>query len=571
MTAKRKKTIRNEARLNGNKPRGQNISIADDPIALQVIWRRLIAIADEAATTLRRTSFSPIVRESNDFACVLFDAAGRAIAENTIGIPSFNMTLGRTLDHFLSKRSASEWKPGDVGMCNDPWLTSGHLPDITIIAPIFVNKRLLGWTGSIAHMADIGGALWSADTREVFEEGIRFPFSLLMREGAYNEDVVRLLRANVRIPDLVMGDIAAQIAAGEAAGRALRALAEYEHITDFSEISNAIRSRSENVMRRAIVQIPDGSYKSSVDMDGTDEGPIHIEVEIKKKGSNLFIDYAGTSPQADRAINTVLNYTEAYTCYPLKCLLDPLTPRNDGSYKMIHVSAPLGSILNPRFPAPVHARQLVGHCLPAVLYHALAPVVGDRITADSGSAPTLRLLVNGFRDDQSPYTTIFFINGGMGARSRRDGLSATCFPSNVVCGSMEIIEALAPLRVWQKELAIDSGGPGAYRGGLGQDVEIELIGRERANISMLADRRHHPAAGVLGGSAGAPSRIRLNGQEDAIPTKGKSRIRQGDRLQILYPGGGGYGDPRQRSRAAVRNDLEEGLISEEAAQRIYGL
>ena len=291
--------------------RGRSISIVDDPVALQVIWRRLIAIADEAATTLRRTSFSPIVRESNDFACVLFDASGRAIAENTIGIPSFNMTLGRTLDHFLTKRPASEWSPSDVGMCNDPWLTSGHLHwRITIIAPIFLGKRLLGWAGSIAHMADIGGALWSADTREVFEEGIRFPFSLLMREGVYNEELAPILRANVRIPDLVMGDIAAQISAGEAAGRALKSLAEHERISDFSEISGAIREKSEKVMRRAIAQIPDGSYKSAIDMDGTDDGPIHIEVEVKKKGTDLFIDYAGTSPQAGRAINTVLNYTK---------------------------------------------------------------------------------------------------------------------------------------------------------------------------------------------------------------------------------------------------------------------
>ena len=549
----------------------RNISVVHDPVALQVIWRRLIAIADEAAATLRRTSFSPIVRESNDFACVLFDAEGFAIAENTIGIPSFNMTLGRTLGHFLSKRAASEWKPGDVGICNDPWLTSGHLPDVTIVAPIFHGRRLLGWAGSIAHMADIGGTLWSADTREVFEEGIRIPFSLLMREGTYNEDLVRILRANVRIPDLVMGDIAAQVSAGEAAARGLRTLADHERISDFSEISRAIRDRSEAVMRRAIAEIPNGVYKSVVDMDGTDDGPIHIEVTIKKKGGEMFIDYAGTSPQARRAINTVLNYTEAYTCYPLKCLLDPMSPRNDGSYKMIHVSAPEGSILNPRFPAPVHARQLVGHCLSTVLYRALAPVVAERVTADSGSAPTLRVLCNGFRDDRSPYTTIFFINGGMGARAKRDGLSATCFPSNVVCGSMEIIEALAPLRIWQKELAIDSGGPGCFRGGLGQNVEIELIGREDANISVLADRVHHPADGVLNGRAGASSLIALNGRENAIPVKGKSRIKQGDRLRIRYPGGGGYGDPRQRNRTAVRSDLEEGLISLGAAQQVYGL
>ena len=481
------------------------------------------------------------------------------------------MTLGRTLAHCLAIRPASEWKPGDVGICNDPWLTSGHLPDITIFAPIFMGRRLLGWSGSIAHMADIGGALWSADTREVFEEGIRLPFSLLIRAGEYNEDLVRILRANVRLPDLVMGDIAAQVSAGEAAARAFTSLAQQERLSDFSDISRAIRERAEGAMRRAIAQIPDGTYTSAVDMDGTDDGPIHINVTIRKSDTDLFIDYAGTSPQATRAINTVLNYTEAYTCYPLKCLFDPTTPRNDGSYKMIHVSAPEGSILNPRFPAPVHARQLVGHCLPAVLYRALAPVMSERIIADSGSAPTLRVLVNGFRDDRTPYTTIFFINGGMGARAARDGLSATCFPSNVVCGSMEIIEALAPLRILRKELSPDSGGVGQFRGGLGQDVEVALVDGEIANVSVLADRFQNPAGGVLGGGAGATSLIMLNGEENVVPTKGKSRIKRGDRLRIRFPGGGGYGDPLKRSRIAVASDVEEGLVSLEVARREYGL
>ena len=177
-----------------------------DPVALQVIWTRLIAIADEAAATLRRTSFSPIVRESNDFACVIFDAHGTAMAENTIGIPSFNMTLSRTLTHFLKVRPAEEWRPGDVGICNDPWLTSGHLPDTTVLAPVFMGARLIAWTGSIAHMADMGGTLWSADTREVFEEGLRLPPLLLLREGEWNRDVEIIIRANSRLPDQVMGD-----------------------------------------------------------------------------------------------------------------------------------------------------------------------------------------------------------------------------------------------------------------------------------------------------------------------------------------------------------------------------
>src|ERR1035437_1928382 len=353
-------------------------NIARDPIALPVIWRRLIAIADEAAATLRRTSFSPTVRESNDFACVIFEAAGRAMAENTIGIPSFNMTLSRTLAHFLSIRPAAEWRDGDVGICNDPWLTSGHLPDITIVAPVFAHGRLMGWTGSIAHMADMGGTLWSADTREVFEEGLRIPPLLFMTEGRRNRDIEAIIRANSRLPDQVLGDVAAQVAAGDTAARGLIDLITREGIDDLTPIADEICNRSEEAMRRALVKIPDGVYHGAVDLDGTGEEPVHLEVTITKTGEELFLDYTGTSPEVGRAQNVVMNYTEAYSCYPLKCALDPETPRNEGTCRMIHVSAPEGTILNPRFPPPVHARQLVGHCLAATIYAALAPVLGDR-------------------------------------------------------------------------------------------------------------------------------------------------------------------------------------------------
>jgi N-methylhydantoinase B len=561
-----------DAKSQGTVARAANTrGIVDDPVALQVVWTRLIAIADEAAATLRRTSFSPIVRESNDFACVLFDAVGNAIAENTIGIPSFNMTLSRTLGHFLKQRPAEKWLPGDVGICNDPWLTSGHLPDITLVAPVFLGERLVAWTGSIAHMADIGGTLWSADTREVFEEGIRIPLLLFMKEGRVNEDLESMIRANVRLPDQVLGDIAAMIAAGETASRALRDLLARERIADLTAISEEIRARTERLMRRAIAQIPDGTYRSMVDLDGTGEEPVHLEVTIDKRGEEMFIDYTGTSPEVGRALNTVMTYTEAYSCYPVKCALDPATPRNDGTYRMIHVSAPEGSILNPRFPAPVHARQLVGHCLAAAIYKALAPVLGERIIAESGSAPTLRVLVSGYGEERRRYTAILFINGGMGARAERDGLSATCFPSNVVCGSMEIIEALSPLRIWRKELACDSGGAGRFRGGLGQDVEVELTGGQAATLSLLVEHVRHPPAGILGGGDGASSRVVWNGREDGFPLKGKSRIEAGDRLRVRYPGGGGYGDPRARDRDAVRADLEAGRISADAACELYGL
>jgi N-methylhydantoinase B len=542
-----------------------------DPVSLEILWSRLIAVADEAATTLVRTSFSPTVRESNDYACVLFDAAGNAIAENTIGIPSFNMTLSRTLGHFLKMRPPESWQPGDIGITNDPWLATGHLPDITIVAPIFIGERLVAWSGSVAHMVDIGGIPWSADGRQVFEEGLRIPLTMFFRSGSVNEELIRMIRANNRLPDQVIGDLMAMVAAGRIAETRLVELMSEAGIADLAEISGEIRGRAERSMRAAIAAIPDGAYRSALDMDGLPNEPIHLEVTVTVAGDHMTVDYAGSSPQVLGALNTVLNYTEAYTCYPLKCLLDPATPRNDGSYQAIRVTAPEGCILNPRFPAAVNARQLVGHVLSGMLCDALSTAIPERIIGESGSAPTLRCVISGIGEGGRAFSSILFLNGGMGARPGADGLATTCFPSTVMAGAMEAVEAVSPLRIWRKEFAVDSGGAGRFRGGLGQEVEVEVLRASSAIVSLFVERTRHPARGVLGGRKGGGSRVAINGKRTGFPLKGRSRIAAGDRIHVRYAGGGGYGDPRKRDRDAVRADLESGVVSQEAARKVYGL
>lgn len=542
-----------------------------DPVSLEILWSRLIAVADEAATTLVRTSFSPTVRESNDYACVLFDAAGNAIAENTIGIPSFNMTLTRTLSHFLGLRPPQTWCPGDIGITNDPWLATGHLPDVTIVAPIFIGERLVAWSGSVAHMVDIGGIPWSADGRQVFEEGLRIPPMMFFRAGKPNEDLLQLIRANNRLPDQVVGDLMAMVAAGKIGDARLVELMSEVGIDDLAAVSAEIRARAERSMRMAIDTIPDGTYRSVLDMDGAPDEPIHLEVAVAVTGDEMSVDYAGTSPQVLGALNTVMNYTEAYTCYPLKCLLDPATPRNDGSYKPIRVIAPEGSILNPRFPAAVNARQLVGHVLSGMLFDALSGAIPQRIIGESGSAPTLRCVISGMADTGRPFSSILFLNGGMGARPGIDGLATTCFPSTVMAGAMEAVEAASPLRIWRKEFAVDSGGPGRFRGGLGQEVEVEVLSATSAIVSLFVERTRHPARGVLGGQPGGGSQVEINGTREGFPLKGRSRIAAGDRIRVRYAGGGGYGDPRERDREAVRADVAAGVVSAQAAHDVYGL
>lgn len=331
-----------------------------------------------------------------------------------------------------------------------------------------------------------------------------------------------------------------------------------------------VQERADSSMRRAISALPDGAYHATIEADGYDERTTRIACTVRVRGDTMEIDYAGTSPQIDRGINCVFNYTHAYSVYPVKCALDPLVPRNEGSYRAIWVSAPERSILNPVYPAPCSARQLTGHLLAGAIYQALAPVLPERIIAECGGAPTMRALFSGIDRGGDRFSQILFASGGMGAGPHRDGLSATAFPTNVGAGSVEAYESAAPLLVWKKRLRSDSGGPGRFRGGLGQEIEIELRSRGPARLSLLSDRHHHPAAGVCGGAPGAPSMIALDDGSRPHP-KSRSTVASGRRLTLLYAGGGGYGDPKTRDRDLVRSDLANGYISAEAAARDYGL
>jgi N-methylhydantoinase B len=540
-----------------------------DPVTLEILWSRLISIADESAAALLRTSFSTIVRESNDFGTVLMDANGDSLSENTGGIPSFSGILPRTLKHFLAKYPRETWKPGDCVLTNDPWLATGHLPDITVAMPIFYKGKLVGFSGSIAHSPDIGGSLWSADCRELFEEGIRIPPMKFLKEGKPNEDRLEMILGNVRLPDQVLGDLNAQVTANQVCGRRLNEFLEDAELDNVEGLSGALQSRAESAMRQAIERVPDGTYHAALDADGFDADETHIECTIIVAGSDLSIDYEGTSKQIGRGLNTVMNYTYAYSAYPIKCALDPRTPRNEGSYRPISVTAPEGSILNPRFPAPCNARQLTGHLLVGVIYRALAQAIPDLVLADSGSAPSMRAVFSGADRQGNRFSQILFASGGMGACPHKDGLSTTAFPTNAGAGSIEAFESISPLIVWRKEYRTDSGGAGRYRGGLGQECEIENRSDVPLQLSLLSDRWRHPATGVLGGGAGATSEI--NFSDGTIPhQKSRTQIAPGMRLHMRYAGGGGYGPPSERTPDQIRDDIKNGYVTADAARRDYG-
>jgi N-methylhydantoinase B len=539
-----------------------------DPVTLQILWSRLISIADEAAAALLRTSFSTIVRESNDYATVLMDANGDSLAENSTGIPSFVGLLPRTLRHMLAEYPVETLRPGDCLMTNDPWMGTGHLLDITTAAPIFHRGRLVGFAGATSHMPDIGGVLWSADCTEVFEEGLHIPPAKFLVEGRENRDVARFIRGNVRVPDQVMGDIAAQVTANAVCARRVAEFLEETGLEDLRALSAELQERADGAMRRAIAALPDGTWRHVIHADGYEEQETRIECAVTVAGERLTVDYAGTSPQIARGLNSVMNYTYAYTVYPLKCALDPLTPRNEGSYRAVEVTAPEGSILNPRRPAAVNARHLTGLFLSGAVYGCLAQIVPGKVVADSAS-PSPRPVYTGRGRSGERFSQVLFGSGGMGASAGADGLNTTAFPTNSGSGSIEAFEAGTPAVVWRKDLLPDSGGPGRFRGGLGQEVEIEVMTEDPVRLSLISDRMKHPAGGLAGGGAGAPALVRL--QDGRVPhPKSRSTLQPGDRLLMHYGGGGGFGDPRERDPTAIARDIEDGYVTPEGARRDYG-
>ncbi|MGQ4274927.1 hydantoinase B/oxoprolinase family protein [Terrihabitans sp. B22-R8] len=506
-----------------------------DPVSLEILWTRLVSLVDESAATLVRTSFSSIVRESNDYAVVLLDRNCQLLAQSSQSIPSFICTLPQTVRHFLDVFPREELRHGDIMITNDPWLGTGHLPDINVAMPIFQGEVLVGFAGTVAHAPDIGGRLRSPSTAELFEEGLRIPRSKLISNGEINQTLVHIIRDNVRVPDQVMGDIWAQVAANRMLGqRLLDTLAETK--CDLQAVGSEMQARSERAMRSALQTLPDGSYEHEISVDGFLE-PVTIRCRIDVQGDCIAVDFAGSSPQVPRAINVVPIYTFAYSAYTLKCVLAPNVPNNDGSFRPIQVSAPLGSILNPRFPAAVSARAMTGHLIPSAIMGALAQAIPDKVSAAPGS-PLWCVHLAG-ADNGKRFASTFFLNGGQGATAQSDGLPTLSFPSNLSNTPIEVIETQAPVRVLQRALRRGTGGTGLHKGGDGQVFEILMIGAEPVTASFMADRLKTPAPGLLGGGAGAVGRVLLDGSP--IDPREIITIQPGSRLSLETPGAGGFG------------------------------
>jgi N-methylhydantoinase B len=545
----------------------------------QIMWSRLIAVVEEQAQTLVRTAFSTTVREAGDLSAGVFDRDGNMLAQAVTGTPGHVNSMAAAVRHFLAAFPLATMRPGDHYITNDPWLTCGHLHDLTVVSPTFLGDEPVGLFASTVHVVDIGGLGMGPDGRQVYEEGLSIPLMALAREGRMNEDLLRIIRANVREPLQVEGDVYALAACNDEGSRRLIEMMEEFGIANLDRLGATIIETSRQATLAAIRKLKPGRYRNVLTMDGFDR-PLTLAAEMTIGEGGIHVDYAGTSPASAFGINVVLNYTTAYTAFGVKCLVAPEVPNNAGSLSPITVSAPEGCLLNARRPRAVAARHTVGHMLPDVVFGCLHPVIPGGVPAEGASSLWIPQIFGGADlveevggngsagPEIRPFSTAIFHCGGAGARPDKDGLDVTAFPSGVRTIPVEATEAVAPVIFRRREFRDGSGGAGRCRGGLGQI--IELGGIDDTPIAMLCnfERINNPARGRGGGGAGAPGRVGLASGRP-IGAKGRQTVPGGDFIRLELPGGGGFGDPAARDPERVALDVADGLVSPEAAREVY--
>ena len=544
-----------------------------DLITLEMYWRRLVSIVGELGSTLRRTSFSTVVRDIGDYGCAVFDARARLLAQTPDSTPGLCGPLGAMLRHFLVAHPPATLKEGDVIIGNDPWAGSGHHNDVSIMAPIFHEARLVGFVITCCHHVDIGGRRATTESRDNYEEGLRIPMLKYYREGQVNTDVLAFILGNVRSAEIVVGDLGAQVAACHVGSERIRELCAELASGDLQDLADEIVARSDEVTRAEIAKLNQGTYRHEALIDIVGGATLTICTAVTVTGDEIIVDFTGSSPQVAPAINCTLSYTAAYTVFGVLCMLDLPVAVNEGTLGPIKVIAEEGSVLNCKFPAPVFGRTAIGNFLPDLVYQAIAPAAPTRICAGAGATPMWGQYMFGKRADGENFAPFNVASGGLGARAGKDGVSCLAFPYNVGNTPAEVIESEVPVIVEERSLWEDSAGPGKFRGGLGQRYVLRLLEGELGPVgdvlaSFRGGRFIHPPEGVLGGGDAPKGFLSIRGEsQDA----GRQVVlRGGDRIVSRIPGGGGYGDPRDRSREAVALDLRNGLISAEHARTRYG-
>ncbi|MDD4195570.1 MAG: hydantoinase B/oxoprolinase family protein [Syntrophorhabdaceae bacterium] len=545
---------------------------AFDPITLEILWRRLISIVDEADGSVARTAFSSLLRDAHDYTCMFTDRFGRELAQGTFATPGQSGAMALGIKNLVKKFPPEYYSPGDVFITNDPWALAGHLNDVCVMSPIFYKDKLVAFTACVFHHSDIGGRV-ASDNHDVFEEGLFIPLVKLYDKGVLNESVLDVIRWNVRTPDEVIGDIRSQIAANHVCGEKICQMLKESGLDNLDDLADQIIGLTEKSMREEIEKIPDGVYRTRgiiEQMKGNND--IIIEAKVEIKGSDILVDLDGSSGQVNWGGNVVYNFTYAYVFMAIKSMFAPDIPNNEGCSRPIVLTAPEGTVINCKFPAAVAARMGVGHFLTEVIYRALSDVLPDKVIAASGGTPAAMNVFYGKRKDARPWHSVIIRGGGMGAGARNDGNYVYIFPANGANTPVEIFESDTPLIVEKREILSDSGGIGRMKGGLGKREVFRIPDDEYSpmppvNLGIQAGRYIYPAEGLFGGKPGAKAQFLVNGEPGN--SYGLTQLKPGDVVTIDAPGGGGYGDPSERDPALVLNDVIQGYVSLDNARSDY--
>ncbi|MEX2643167.1 MAG: hydantoinase B/oxoprolinase family protein [Acetobacterales bacterium] len=552
-----------------------------DPVQRELIKNALVTIADNMVVSVIRTSRSTVVKQNLDFSAGILDADGQLIAQG-LSLPAHLGAMMPALAGVM-KRFANNIKPGDIFINNDPYEGASHLNDIFMYKPVFMNGELVAFMGVILHHTDMGGRVPggnATDSMEIFQEGFRIPPIKLCDEGRINETFMALFEKQVRVPDKVLGDFRAQMAAVNIAEREMQKLCGDYEPGELKFYMKELIDYAERLTRASIASLPDGevTFTDYMDDNGTGIGPIKFQVRLKIEGDELTVDYTGSSEQCGGALNPNLDFTKSCTYAGLKTVLDIEIPNNAGFYRPIHIHAPEGSFLNPQFPAALGARGAAGYRLRHAVMGVLAQLMPERMQACPGGSE-FAIAIGGYEKakdgKRKPFMVLEFHNTtGVGGGPNRDGQDGAPFAiGNLANTPMELLEAEGPVRFREYGFMEGTEGPGKYRGALGMVREYEFMAEE-ATVQVRSDRETNPPWGLLGGGKGSGQVTRLNPgtpKEERAPSKFIKTLRKGDVLRSEMPGSGGYGNPLERDTKAVAEDVRQGKMTVERARDAYGV
>jgi N-methylhydantoinase B len=553
------------------------MAATNDPIRLELMKNAFAAIADEMAATVVRTARSSVIKEAMDFSTGLLDLKGNLIAQGLclpVHMGSFPPTLATVLEKF-----AGQIHPGDVFALNDPYVGSGlHLPDIFIFKPIFYESRLLAFAAAVGHQTDIGGRVAggnACDNTEIFQEGLRIPPLRVIDQGKPVDAFFDILRLNVRVPDTVIGDVQATIAACTRGERGLIALAKKHGADTIAADMAKLLDYSEALTRAEFSAFPDGAweFEDFLDDDGFSEDPIRLAAKVIKNGTDITVDFTGTSRQVKGSINLPIAMTQSCVYACLRSVVGPNVPTNSGFMRPIHVIAEPGSIVNPTSPAPVAARGLTSMRVTEAIWGALASMLPQKVFA-CGAQGDFGVTIAGYVEKR-PFVLLEFLFGTWGGRPDKDAIDAlSSLAVNYSNTPVEIVEREQPIRIEEYGFRQDSCGPGKFRGGLGLVREYRLVGVDEAVLQVRSDRQKFRPYGLKGGSPGANAGNTLrefDGKKSALPGKFMRTFKRGECYRAELAGGGGWGDPFARAPEKVLEDVIDEKISTESATRDYGV